>query len=103
MIKKERNYQFRERMLEVHQKNVRNYDLKAENDEFIIDDGIFVAIGKDADVVIETAAKDFLDYLITSMDIGAVLTKKENVKGAINVKIADSFFSKVSTSNLFSL
>ncbi len=89
MLKKERNYQFRERMLEVHQKNLRNYSIKAEDDEFVINEGIFVAIGKNADIVIETAAKDFLDYLITSMDIGAALTTKENVKGAINVKIAD--------------
>ncbi len=99
MLKKERNYQFRERMLEVHQKNLRNFDIVAENDEFIIDDGIFVAIGKDADIVIETAAKDFLDYLITSMDIGAVLTKKENVKGAINVKIADSSVDMIDADN----
>ena len=77
-------------MLEVHQKNLRDFNLKAENDEFEIEEGILIAIGKDADVVVETAAKDFNDYLMTSMEIGGAITRKADLKGAINVKIADS-------------
>ena len=90
MLKKERNYQFRERMLEVHRKNLRDFTLTAENDEFEINEGILIAIGKDCDIVIETAAKDFNDYLMTSMEIGGAVSRKSDVSGAINVKIADT-------------
>ncbi len=90
MLKKERNYEFRERMLEIHKKDIRDYNVKPEADEFCLSDGILIAIGKDADIVTETAAKDFTDYLLTSMEIGGAVSVKENVKGAINVKIADS-------------
>lgn len=90
MLKKERNYQFRERMLEVHRKHLRDFTLKVENDEFEIEEGILIAIGKDADVVVETAAKDFNDYLMTSMEIGGAVSRKSDVSGAINVKIADT-------------
>ncbi len=91
MLKKERNYEFRERMLEIHKKGIRDFSLETLTDEFEINDGILIAIGKDADIVTETAAKDFADYLLTSMEIGAAVTVRENVKGAINVRIADKY------------
>ena len=46
MLKKERNYEFRERMLEIHKKGIRDYSLEAKTDEFQITDGILIAIGK---------------------------------------------------------
>ena len=36
MLKKERKYGFRERMLQIHQKNIRNFALKAEKNEDIL-------------------------------------------------------------------
>ena len=90
MLKKEINYKFHERMLEIHQKGIRDNSLTPSKDEFVIEEGICIAIGSDADIVIETAAKDFADYLITSMGIASMVSYKSDIEGAINVKIADS-------------
>ena len=89
MLKKERNYEFRERMLEIHKKGIRDFSAEKSADEFEITDGILIAIGKNADIVTETAAKDFADFLLVSMEIGGAVSVKENVKGAINVVAAD--------------
>lgn len=89
MLKKERKYGFRERMLEVHKKGIRNPELMPSSDEFEVKDGILINIGTelDCDGVIETAAWDFTDYLYKSMDISASVSKKS---GQITVRIADS-------------
>ena len=89
MLKKERKYGFRERMLEVHKKGLRNFELTPSADEFEVKDGISINIGAklDSDGVIETAAFDFADYLYKSMDVSTSVSKK---CGEITVKIADS-------------
>ena len=90
MLQKERKYGFRERMLQIHQKNIRNESLLPEQDEFELTEGIMIAIGKEADVVIETAARDFADYLFVSMGIAASVSRRSSLKGAVNVVIADT-------------
>ena len=90
-MKKESNYEFRKRMLQVHRINVRDYNLLPGESEFVIDDGFFVVLPDEAElnhlgtnvagekmdaIVIETAARDFVDYLYTSMGISAMLTVK---------------------------
>ena len=75
MLKKENNYDFRKRMLEIHEKNIRNYSLKAKDTEFEIQDGLVIHIPETAGDVIITAAQDFVDFLFTSMNISARLTK----------------------------
>jgi len=89
MLKKERKYGFRERMLQIHHKDIRNFELKAEKNEFELADGVLIAIGKKADIVVETAAKDFADYLLVSMNVAAAVITKSGLKGAVNVVIAD--------------
>jgi len=89
MLQKERRYGFRERMLQVHQKDIRDYALTPNADEFEMVDGMFIAVGNNADIVIETAAKDFVDYLYVSMGVSAAVTKNSALKGAVNVVIAD--------------
>lgn len=73
MLMKERNYDFRKRMLEVHEKNIRNYNLMPNESEFVIEDGISIVIPKTAGDVMITAGKDFVDYLFTSMGVSANL------------------------------
>ena len=90
MLKKERKYGFRERMLQIHQKDIRDFTLKTEANEFELAEGIMIAVGKDADIVTETAAKDFADYLFVSMGVAAAVSSKSGLKGAVNVVIADS-------------
>jgi len=89
MLKKERKYGFRERMLQIHQRNLREGNLKPEKNEFELTEGIMIAIDEAADMVVETAAKDFADYLLVSMGVGAAVTRQRSLKGAVNVVIAD--------------
>lgn len=67
MKQKEKNYDFRKRMLEVHEKNIRDYNLVPNKNEFVIEDGIYIVLPKETSDVIITAGKDFADYLFTSM------------------------------------
>lgn len=72
-MKQEVNYQFRQRLLQVHEKNVRDDALVPLEEELVLNDGFVICIPPNADEVVLTAAKDFLDYLFTSMHISAML------------------------------
>jgi len=90
-MKKEQNYDFRKRMLQIHRKDVRDYEVLPGPDELVIHEGFAVvlpsreelgALGLNAagdpmdELVIETAARDFVDYLFTSMGISAFLLRR---------------------------
>lgn len=77
MLNKEKNYDFRKRMLKIHEKNIRNYSIKAQDNEFEIEDDLTIFVSDSAGEVILTAAKDFIDYLFTSMNISARLTRSK--------------------------
>ena len=73
MLNQENNYDFRKRMLEIHEKNIRNFSLVANDNEFEFKDGTVIFVSDTAGDVILTAARDFVDYLFTSMNISARL------------------------------
>ncbi len=75
MLQKEQNYEFRKRMLAIHEKDVRDPALLPQADEFVIEDGLYVVVPETASDVILTAGRDFIDYLFTSMGISAMLKK----------------------------
>nr|MBQ4319600.1 hypothetical protein [Clostridia bacterium] len=68
---KERNYDFCRRMLEVHKKNRRNKALAPDFDEFVFKSPVRILMPEDAGEITVTAAKDFADYLFTSMNVTA--------------------------------
>ena len=70
----ENNYDFRKRLLTVHEKDLCKTDVKPSPDEYEITNGSLIAVPADADEVILTAACDFVDYLFTSMHVSAVVT-----------------------------
>jgi len=84
MLQKEKNYDFRKRMSEIHDKNIRNKSLKPSSDEVEIKNGAKIVIPENAGVVLETAAKDFADYLFTSQGVSACV-----VKGLENAEAGD--------------
>lgn len=67
----EKNYDFCSRLLEVHQKNRVNPALIPEKNEFVFSSPTAILLPPDADEVALTAAKDFADYLFTSMNVAA--------------------------------
>lgn len=73
-MKVEKNFDFRKRMLEVHRRDLRDNTLLPDAQEFEISDNFKIYLHKNADEVALTAAKDFTDYLFTSMGIKATIT-----------------------------
>ena len=90
MLTKENNYDFRKRLQEIHEKNIRNNKLVPSGDELELVNGLTVFIPEYAGDVIVTAAKDFIDYLFTSMDISAMLKYGKDAKdGDILLCVSD--------------
>jgi len=79
----ERNYQFRERMLEIHKKGRRMPYAVCGQNQLEITDGWCVVIPENADRVLLTAARDLVDYFFVSMGISLTLTAKDQGKNAI--------------------
>lgn len=75
MLQKEKNYDFRKKMLAVHEKDIRNYQLKPAANQLEIQNNVTVIVPNDSDVIL-TAARDFTNYLFTSMGICAAIAKK---------------------------
>lgn len=74
-MKKEQRYEFKKELLQVHKKDRRDFSLKPEKNEFIVPDGLAVVLPDGYDIVVETAAWDFADYMLKSMDQSAMVTK----------------------------
>ncbi|MBQ3557602.1 MAG: hypothetical protein IJA11_07410 [Oscillospiraceae bacterium] len=72
---KERNYDFRKRLLQIHRKDLRDAAILPNENELVLDDGWWIVMPADADEITETVAKDFQDYLYTSMNLSAMVTK----------------------------
>ena len=89
MMKIEKAYDFRKKLLTVHESNVRNLNLAPKADEVEICDGVVIEIGVTDNVVINTAACDFIDFLATSMNVSATLsTEGKSGKGVIRLALA---------------
>lgn len=80
MLLKEKRYDFKKELLTVHKKDRRDYALLPNENELVIPNGFIVALPKACDKVVMTAAKDFQDYLFTSMGISAMLSYETHEK-----------------------
>jgi len=75
----EMNYEFRKRLLEVHQPDIRDHSVIRQPGQMQLNDGFAIYIDAHADMVIITAAKDLQDYLFTSMGLSLPLKKVDNL------------------------
>ena len=76
MLNTENRYAFKDKLLQIHKKDRRDYSISLSSDEYEIKDGVAIYLPHyDPDDVVYTAAKDFCDYLYVSMGIGALITK----------------------------
>ena len=99
----ELKYQFRERMLKVYKKDIIDYSLTPDNDDFVISDGIIITLPEKYDEPLITAAKDLIEYLFISMNRSARIGNngnvlfdlsldKENGKDCFDIKISDKIY-----------
>ncbi len=79
----ERNYQFRERMLEIHKKGRRMPFAVCSENQVEVSDGWAVVIPENADRVLYNAARDLIDYFFVSMGVTLTLTAAAPDKNAI--------------------
>ncbi len=90
MLKKERRYDFFKRLLPLHKPNLRDRSLTPADDEWALPDGAVIRLPENSDKVIRTAALDFIDYLLTSMNISARLTFEQNSHADIIVELGEA-------------
>ena len=70
----EQNYDFRTELMQWHRPNLR-CDYTPGADKVSLDNAFTIVIPKDSGEVLVTAAQDFQDYLFTSMDYSAALSR----------------------------
>jgi hypothetical protein len=75
----EKNYEFRKRLLEVHNTNVRDFNVLPQTGEVEVTEEWEIVISENADRVILAAAKDLQDYFFTSMDMSLRLVRSANI------------------------
>lgn len=88
MLHKEQNYEFRKRMLTLHQPDRRDMTLVPSADEFELTDGTVLYVPQHADEVILTAAQDFAEYLLISMNVSAMIKRGKPADGEKAVLVA---------------
>lgn len=77
-MKTESNYDFLKRLTSVHKTGIVEKDLTANSDEFGFSNDVKVYLPKNADEMLTTSAKDIADYLFTTMELEASLTRDES-------------------------
>ncbi len=82
----EKRYEFKNDLMQIHKPGLRDAKLTPHADEFVFTDGTVILLPADADKVITHAARDFEDFLYTSMGV-SVLVGKNAIPGAKTVKI----------------
>ena len=70
----EKAYDFRKKLLTVHEENIRDEYRKPLEKEFFFSNDVVISIKANACEVIKTAAEDFVDFLKCSMNISAVIS-----------------------------
>ena len=78
----ERNYQFRQRLNQVHAPNRRNIRAVPTVGEWMIENGGRIIISASASTLIVNAARDLQDYLLTSMQVSVLVIKVGNLAKA---------------------
>ncbi len=70
-LRKENKYDFRKRLLTVHEADIRNLNRTKKENEYELSGSISISIPENAGEVLKTAALDFADYLKVSMNLNA--------------------------------
>ena len=75
----ERNYQFRQRLDQVHRPDRRDAALRPEAGETVLEDGWSIVVSDDASPYVIRVAQDLQDYLLTSMRVSVLLVRESDL------------------------
>lgn len=70
-MKIEKKYDFKKKLLTVHESDIRDYNIVAKEGEYFLPEHVVISITDEASIVIKTAVCDFADFLKVSMGITA--------------------------------
>ena len=87
-MKKETRYEFRKKLLTVHESNIRDFSLTPLENEISLFDGAAVNILCEESEHVRFAAEDFIDFLSVSMGISATVTVGGDARGENTVTLA---------------
>jgi hypothetical protein len=82
----EQAYEFRKNLNYVHQKDRRDFSIKAAGNELAVENGWEILIDSTASELVETTAKDLQDYFFVSMNVSVMLKKVANVAECMEQK-----------------
>lgn len=85
---KEQNYDFRKRLLTVHEPNIRSNKRRAEQNEFELKNNLIIYASDDE--VIRTAAEDLADFLRISMGVSAKISRDYS-ESQVSISLTSDF------------
>lgn len=90
-MKKEEAYAFREKLLKIHEENIRDINKKHTENELVLSDGVTIEMMTNPHDVIKTAVLDFVDYLAVSMNLKNISIREGYAcdKNTIKIYMAD--------------
>ena len=94
-MKRESPYEFRKKLLTLHESGIRDFSLVASTDESELSNGAVINILCSESEVVSTAAADFADFLSVSMQVSASMTSKSGICGKNTVTLALASMSEV--------
>ena len=88
-MKTENAYDFRKKLLEVHEKNIRDFDIKPAENEFVINDGIKIEIPENEPIAIFTgnfanSKKLDITTLLIVLESKLILTELASIKDTLS-------------------
>lgn len=86
----ENNYDFRRRLLIIHEKDIRDISIIAKENEYMLPEKVVISINGNYTDVTMTAVCDFMDFLQKSMHITPTLSYNE-INAHITVSLASTF------------
>ncbi len=85
----EKNYDFRKKMLAVHTPEIWDKSLLVTENDFVIADGISIVLPANASDVLQTAAKDLVNFLWISFGLSAKITYNNECALAIRLALSN--------------
>ena len=86
-MKKEERYEFRKKLLTVHESGIRDFSLTPSENEVALFNGAMVNILCKESEHVRFAAEDFVDFLSVSMGISAMVTVGGDERGGNTVTL----------------
>ncbi len=84
----EKRYDFRKKLLTIHEADIRDFSKKPNDDMVALTDGAIIEIGETAHEVVSVAAEDFADFLQVSMGISAAVSKTGKAEGKNVIRLS---------------